>query len=84
MIWEQECEVVACLASNSQLNGEIYWPTAKGEDFTVDKFSLSLENSTDHTTYIQRIISVKDTVKKTSRIVVHMQFTMWPVKLVSR
>ncbi|XP_046426773.1 tyrosine-protein phosphatase non-receptor type 23 isoform X1 [Neodiprion fabricii] len=79
MIWEQECEVVACLASNLQLNNEIYWPMAKGEDLIIGNFILSLESSIDHTTYVQRIISLKDTEKKTSRIVVHMQFTMWPV-----
>ncbi|XP_012266212.2 tyrosine-protein phosphatase non-receptor type 23 isoform X2 [Athalia rosae] len=78
MIWEQECEVIACLASNSQLNDEIYWPTAKGDDLTIDSFIVSLESSMNHTTYLQRIISLKHKEKKTSRIVVHMQFTMWP------
>lgn len=54
----------------------------KGEDLIVDNFVLSLESTMDHTTYVQRIISLKYMEKKTSRIVVHMQFTMWPIKSV--
>ncbi|KAG8036686.1 hypothetical protein G9C98_004008 [Cotesia typhae] len=77
MIWEQGSEVIACLCSDTQLN-DIYWPTNKETNLTIGSFTLSLKNSTNHTTHIQRVIGIVHSEHKIERVVVHMQYSTWP------
>ncbi|XP_011149397.1 tyrosine-protein phosphatase non-receptor type 23 [Harpegnathos saltator] len=78
MIWEQESEVIACLASDAQLNGELYWPINEENSLDVGNFRISLQKTVNHTTYVQRILSIQHNKKKSDRVVVHMQFLVWP------
>ncbi|KAK0088528.1 hypothetical protein PV325_011727 [Microctonus aethiopoides] len=78
MIWEQGSEVIACLCNDTQLNGDIYWPTNKEIDLSIGNFTLSLKNSTNHTTHIQRVIGIVNSERKIERTVVHMQYLGWP------
>ncbi|XP_076756719.1 tyrosine-protein phosphatase non-receptor type protein myopic isoform X1 [Xylocopa sonorina] len=78
MIWEQESEVIACLVSDTQLNGEIYWPTSEEDILNVGNFVISLKKRTNHVSYVQRVISVHNTKKNSEKTVVHMQFLTWP------
>ncbi|XP_043273287.1 tyrosine-protein phosphatase non-receptor type 23 isoform X2 [Venturia canescens] len=77
MIWEQGAEVVACLATDAQLNEEIYWPINK-DNLTIGKFTLSLKSSSNHTFYIQRVINIVKSDQRIERVVVHMQYLAWP------
>ncbi|KYN01526.1 PREDICTED: tyrosine-protein phosphatase non-receptor type 23 [Cyphomyrmex costatus] len=78
MIWEQESEVIACLVSDAQLNGELYWPISEKDNLDVGNFTISLKKIINHTTYIQRTLSIKYNKKKSERVIVHMQFFVWP------
>lgn len=78
MIWEQECEVIACLVSDAQLNGEVYWPVSEEDTLNVGNFTVSLNKRVNHISYIQRIISIQHAKKKSEKTVVHMQFITWP------
>ncbi|XP_008551441.1 tyrosine-protein phosphatase non-receptor type 23 [Microplitis demolitor] len=77
MIWEQGSEVIACLCSDTQLN-DIYWPTNKETNLTIGRFTLSLKNSMNNTTHVQRIIGIIHSEYKIERVVVHMQYLTWP------
>ncbi|KZC14800.1 Tyrosine-protein phosphatase non-receptor type 23, partial [Dufourea novaeangliae] len=78
MIWEQECEIIACLASDAQLNSEIYCPINEEDTCNIGSFTISLKKRLNHVSYIQRIISVHNIKKKSEKTVVHMQFLTWP------
>ncbi|KMQ92422.1 tyrosine-protein phosphatase non-receptor type 23 [Lasius niger] len=78
MIWEQESEVIACLASDAQLNGELYWPINEENNLDIGNFTISLKRIINHTTYIQRTLSIQHNKKKSEKVVVHMQFLVWP------
>ncbi|EZA50853.1 Tyrosine-protein phosphatase non-receptor type [Ooceraea biroi] len=78
MVWEQESEVIACLASDAQLNAELYWPINEESNLDIGNFTISLKKIVNHTTYIQRTLSVQHNKKKSERIIVHMQFLVWP------
>ncbi|XP_032670554.1 tyrosine-protein phosphatase non-receptor type 23 isoform X2 [Odontomachus brunneus] len=78
MIWEQESEVIACLVSDAQLNNEIYWPISEENNLDVGNFTISLQKTVNHTTYVQRILSIQHNKKISERVVVHMQFLVWP------
>lgn len=78
MVWEQESEVIACLASDLQISGDIYWPTSEDKIMTFGDFTLKMKNRVNHATYIQTIISLTRSGQKMERIVVHMQFLVWP------
>ncbi|EFN72933.1 Tyrosine-protein phosphatase non-receptor type 23 [Camponotus floridanus] len=78
MIWEQESEVIACLASDAQLNGEVYWPINEENNLDIGNFTISLKKIINYTTYIQRTLSIQYNKKKSEKIVVHMQFLVWP------
>ncbi|XP_076244270.1 tyrosine-protein phosphatase non-receptor type protein myopic [Calliopsis andreniformis] len=78
MIWEQESEIVACLASDVQLSGEIYWPINEEDILSIGNFKISLKKRTNHVSYVQRVISIYDTKKKSEKTVIHMQFVTWP------
>ncbi|XP_071626389.1 uncharacterized protein Mop isoform X1 [Temnothorax longispinosus] len=78
MVWEQESEVIACLASDAQLNGELYWPISEEDNLDIGNFTISLKKIVNHTTYIQRTLSIQHNKKKAERVIVHMQFLVWP------
>ncbi|XP_031849254.2 tyrosine-protein phosphatase non-receptor type protein myopic isoform X2 [Nomia melanderi] len=78
MIWEQECEIIACLATDAQLNGEIYWPINEEDILNIGNFTISLKKRVNHVSYIQRVMSVYNVKKKSEKTVVHMQFLTWP------
>ncbi|XP_035743780.1 tyrosine-protein phosphatase non-receptor type 23-like [Vespa mandarinia] len=78
MIWEQECEVIACLASNAQLKQELYWSIDADNDFTIGNFIIKSKKTVTHTFYIQRVLSLYNTKTKSEKTVVHMQFLVWP------
>ncbi|XP_012529695.1 tyrosine-protein phosphatase non-receptor type 23 [Monomorium pharaonis] len=78
MVWEQESEVIACLASDTQLNGELYWPLSEEDNLDVGNFTVLLKKIVNHTTYIQRTLSIQHNKKKTERVIIHMQFLVWP------
>ncbi|XP_076632683.1 tyrosine-protein phosphatase non-receptor type protein myopic isoform X1 [Colletes latitarsis] len=78
MIWEQESEIIACLASDSQLNGEIYWPINEEDILNIGSFRISLKKRTNHVSYVQRVMSVYNNKKESEKTVVHMQFLTWP------
>nr|XP_033334560.1 tyrosine-protein phosphatase non-receptor type 23 isoform X1 [Megalopta genalis] len=78
MTWEQECEIIACLASDMQLNGEIYWPTNEEDILHIGTFTITLKKRVNHVSYIQRVISVYNIKKNSEKTVVHMQFLTWP------
>lgn len=76
MVLEQHVELVVCLLSDSQMNQEIYWAVNKTEDLVLGKIKVSFQSQNNKSHWIERIISVSD--GKTSRVVVHLQFTSWP------
>ncbi|XP_034942485.1 tyrosine-protein phosphatase non-receptor type 23 isoform X2 [Chelonus insularis] len=78
MIWEQGSEVIACLCTDSQLNDDIYWPMNKDSNLNIGSFVLSLKSSTNHVTYVQRVIGIIHSERKIERVVVHMQYLAWP------
>ncbi|XP_020286382.1 tyrosine-protein phosphatase non-receptor type 23 isoform X2 [Pseudomyrmex gracilis] len=78
MIWEQESEVIACLVSDAQMNGETYWPLNEENNLDVGNFTISLKKVVNYTSYIQRTFSIRHNKKKSERIIVHMQFLVWP------
>ncbi|XP_076168588.1 tyrosine-protein phosphatase non-receptor type protein myopic isoform X2 [Ptiloglossa arizonensis] len=78
MIWEQETEIIACLASDSQLNGEIYWPRNEEDILNIGSFTISLKKRMNYVSYVQRVMSVYNTKKKSEKTIVHMQFFTWP------
>ncbi|OAD62553.1 Tyrosine-protein phosphatase non-receptor type 23, partial [Eufriesea mexicana] len=78
MIWEQESELIACLISDAQLNGEIYWPRDEEDILNIGSFVISLKKRINHVSYIQRVVSVHNTKKNSEKTVVHMQFLTWP------
>lgn len=80
MIWEQESEIIACLASDTQLSGDIYWPTNEEDILNVGSFIISLKKRVNHVSFVQRVISVHNTKKNSVKTVVHMQFLTWPSK----
>lgn len=78
MIWEQESEIIACLVSDTQLNGEIYWPINEEDILNCGSFTISLKKRVNHISYIQRVISVHNIKKNLEKTIVHMQFLSWP------
>lgn len=63
-----------------QLNGELYWPINEQDDVDIGNFTISLRKIVNHTSYIQRTLSVQHNKRKSERIIVHMQFLVWPSK----
>ncbi|CAB3366076.1 Hypothetical predicted protein [Cloeon dipterum] len=78
MIWEQQVELVICLLSDAELNGEIYWPTQRGEELSMGKLRLSLNSMNTKPSWTERLISITHTETKMSRVLVHLQFSVWP------
>lgn len=64
----------------SQLNGEVYWPISEENNLDIGNFTISLKRIINYTTYIQRTLSIQYNKKKSEKIVVHMQFLVWPSK----
>jgi len=82
MVVEQQVEVVVCLLSDIELGGHVYWPVDKTRDLTLGKMRLSLQTCNVRQHWVERIISVNMADGKTSRVVVHLQFTSWPGRCV--
>ncbi|XP_049813399.1 tyrosine-protein phosphatase non-receptor type 23 isoform X1 [Schistocerca nitens] len=78
MVWEQQVEVVVCLLSDTELEGQIYWPQEKGSELTMGKMKLSLQSCNVRPNWIERIISVSLGETRARRVIVHLQFTAWP------
>ncbi|XP_066587740.1 tyrosine-protein phosphatase non-receptor type 23-like [Prorops nasuta] len=78
MIWEQDCEVIACLASDSQLSNDIYWPNSEEDNLSIGNFSISLKKTVKHSSYTQRAFTLSNHSLKTEKSIVHMQFLAWP------
>ncbi|XP_059485040.1 tyrosine-protein phosphatase non-receptor type 23 isoform X2 [Neocloeon triangulifer] len=78
MIWEQQTELIVCLLSDAELNGEIYWPTQRGEELAIGKLRISLNSVNVKPSWTERLISITHPETKISRVLVHLQFTVWP------
>ncbi|KAL0274013.1 UNVERIFIED_CONTAM: hypothetical protein PYX00_006557 [Menopon gallinae] len=78
MVFEQQVEVIVCLLSDSELEGNIYWPTEKGQELAMGKLKISLQSSNVRTHWIERIMSLCVAETRVTRVVVHLQFTSWP------
>ncbi|KAJ1520087.1 hypothetical protein ONE63_004309 [Megalurothrips usitatus] len=78
MVHEQQVEVVVCLLSDMELEGQSYWPAEKNQEMSFGRMRLSLQTANVKQFWTERIISVYDTESRVSRIIVHLQFTAWP------
>lgn len=78
MVWEQQVEVVVCLLSDSELEGQVYWPVEKGQELAMGKMKLTLQSSNARSHWIERIVSVCAPESRATRVIVHLQFTAWP------
>ncbi|KAJ9584232.1 hypothetical protein L9F63_021437, partial [Diploptera punctata] len=78
MVWEQQVEVIVCLLNDTELQGQIYWPTQKGEELAMGKMKLSLQSSNVRSHWTERIISITVVETRASRVIVHLQFSAWP------
>ncbi|XP_026289340.1 tyrosine-protein phosphatase non-receptor type 23 isoform X1 [Frankliniella occidentalis] len=78
MVYEQQVEVIVCLLSDFELEGQCYWPVEKNQEMSVGRMRLSLQTANIKQHWTERIISVSDAETRVSRIVVHFQFTAWP------
>ncbi|XP_063977108.1 tyrosine-protein phosphatase non-receptor type 23 isoform X3 [Diachasmimorpha longicaudata] len=79
MIWEQGSEVVACVCSDEQIsNQDVYWPS-EGGSLSIGAFNLQLKTLTNHSSYVRRVIAVFNSKERTEKLVVHMQYSSWPV-----
>lgn len=78
MVWEQQVEVVVCLLSDTELDGQIYWPQEKGSELAMGKMKLSLQSCNVRQNWVERIISMCLGETRARRVIVHLQFTAWP------
>ncbi|KDR21340.1 Tyrosine-protein phosphatase non-receptor type 23 [Zootermopsis nevadensis] len=78
MVWEQQVEVIVCLLNDLELEGQIYWPLEKGQELAMGKMKLTLQSSNTRSHWIERIVSVCANESRTTRVIVHLQFTAWP------
>lgn len=79
MIWEQQTEIVVCLLSNTELKSQIYWPTERGQQINHGPFTLSLQSTKEKQTYVESILSIIHNETRISRVIIHLQFTAFPV-----
>lgn len=63
-----------------QMEGSVYWPVEKGVEMVVGRVKLTLQSSNTCKHWVERIIYITDS--RMSRVVVHLQFTEWPGRLV--
>ncbi|XP_034230470.1 tyrosine-protein phosphatase non-receptor type 23 isoform X2 [Thrips palmi] len=78
MVHEQQVEVIVCLLSDMELEGQRYWPAEKGQELSLGRMRLNLQTANVKQHWTERIISVYDAETRASKIVVHLQFTAWP------
>uniref|UniRef100_A0A8D8SC24 Tyrosine-protein phosphatase non-receptor type 23 n=1 Tax=Cacopsylla melanoneura TaxID=428564 RepID=A0A8D8SC24_9HEMI len=78
MVWERSVELVVCLLTDNELDSPVYWPTEKGQDLSLAKLRISLQSRNLRGAWSERILSLQDQDKKTTRVVVHLQLTAWP------
>ncbi|XP_066251269.1 tyrosine-protein phosphatase non-receptor type 23 [Euwallacea similis] len=83
MVREQQVEVIFCLLNDNELQGDVYWPTTKGQNVTIlnQNLVLSLQNVLVKQYWTERIIYLTIPEKKESWTVMHVQFTAWPGSL---
>ncbi|XP_023224136.1 tyrosine-protein phosphatase non-receptor type 23-like [Centruroides sculpturatus] len=79
MIWEQQTEIVVCLLSNTELKSQIYWPVERGNQINHGPFTLSLQSTKEKQTYVESILSIIHNETRMSRVVIHLQFTAFPI-----
>ncbi|KAJ2953915.1 hypothetical protein O0L34_g1550 [Tuta absoluta] len=80
-VLENKLSCVVCLLSEIEMQGNTYWPTAKGQSLDLEdglKVTLDEVNCTVHWT--ERKLSVAN--KNTSQNVVHYQINVFPAKIV--
>lgn len=78
MVLEQQVEVIVCLLSDMELEGQKYWPAEKSQEMSLGRMRLNLQTANVKQHWTERIISVYDVETRASKIVVHLQFTAWP------
>jgi tyrosine-protein phosphatase non-receptor type 23 len=56
----------------------VYWPVEKGQELAMGKMKLTLQSSNTRSHWIERIVSVCAVESRATRVIVHLQFTVWP------
>lgn len=79
MVWEQQVETLICLLSDIELKNHVYYPKERGQILTYGLYDISLHSLKEKNGFVERMINVTHTKNRTSRVVVHLQFTEWPV-----
>ncbi|XP_046386380.1 tyrosine-protein phosphatase non-receptor type 23 isoform X2 [Ischnura elegans] len=78
MVWEQQVEVIACLLSDAELEGQFYWPREKGAEMPMGKMKLVLQTCNTRTHWVERVFSLTMTDTRATHSIVHLQFMSWP------
>ncbi|GFT54198.1 tyrosine-protein phosphatase non-receptor type 23 [Nephila pilipes] len=78
MIWEQQVETLVCLLPDSELKNHVYFPKERGSQLSYGAFETTLHSCKEKNGFIERMINVTHIKNRTSRVVVHLQFTQWP------
>ncbi|KAG8194991.1 hypothetical protein JTE90_008169 [Oedothorax gibbosus] len=79
MVWEQQVETLICLLPDSELKNHVYFPKERGSVLPFGGFETTLQSHKDKNGFVERMINVAHIKNRTSRVVVHLQFTQWPV-----
>lgn len=78
MVWEQQVETLICLLSDSELKSHVYFPKDRGQVLTYGAYEISLHSHKEKNGFVERMINLTHVKNRTSRVVVHLQFTEWP------
>ncbi|KFM68936.1 Tyrosine-protein phosphatase non-receptor type 23, partial [Stegodyphus mimosarum] len=78
MVWEQQVETLICLLSDTELKSHVYFPKERGQVLTCGAYEISLHNHKEKNGFVERMINITHIKNRTSRVVVHLQFTQWP------
>ncbi|GFY45174.1 tyrosine-protein phosphatase non-receptor type 23 [Trichonephila inaurata madagascariensis] len=78
MIWEQQVETLVCLLPDSELKNHVYFPKERGSPSSSGAFEITLQSYKEKNGFIERMINITHIKNRTSRVVVHLQFTQWP------
>lgn len=78
MIWEQQVETLVCLLPDSELKNHVYFPKERGSPSSYGAFETTLQSYKEKNGFIERMINITHIKNRTSRVVVHLQFTQWP------
>ncbi|XP_054720736.1 tyrosine-protein phosphatase non-receptor type 23-like [Uloborus diversus] len=79
MVWEQQVETLVCLLSDLELKNHVYFPKERGQVLTYGTYEISLHSNKEKNGFIERMINITHIKNRTSRVVVHLQFSLWPV-----